>query len=116
MKKLKVTSKTIFLSISVPVQVGQIKLDSVYQVSIYRAKESNGLLYDIDDVDYQNVTYMGMEVEGYKGFGKLREFHKELGIDIDNEIRKEASEKLDPQELEKWINDNYKDSFGELRY
>jgi hypothetical protein len=114
MKNFKVTSKTIFLSISVPVQVGQIKLDNVYQLSIYRAKESNNLLYDIDNIDYQNVTYMGMKVDGYKGFGKLREFHKELGIDIDNEIRKAASEKFDPQELEKWINDNYKDSFEEL--
>ena len=114
MKKIKITNKTIFLSISVPVQVGQIKLENIYQLSIYRGKGGNGLLYDIDDVDYQNVTYMGMEVDGYKGFGKLREFHKELGIDIDNEIRKAASEKFDPQELEKWINDNYKDSFKEL--
>ena len=114
MKNFKVTNKTIFLSISVPVQVGQIKLNNIYQLSIYRAKESNGLLYDIDDVDYQNVTYMGMKVDGYSGFGKLREFHKELGIDIDNEIKKAASEKFDPQELEKWINDNYKDSFEEL--
>jgi hypothetical protein len=115
MKNFKVTSKTIFLSISVPVQVGQIKLDNIYQLSIYRAKESNGLLYDIDNIDYKDVTYMGMKVDGYSGFGKLREFHKELGIDIDNEITKAASEKLDPQELEKFINDNYKDSFEELR-
>ena len=27
--------------------------------------------YDIDDIDYQNVTYMGMEIDGYKGFSKL---------------------------------------------
>ena len=114
MKNFKVVGKTIFLNISVPVQVGQIKLNNVYQLSIYKSKEINSLLYDIDDVDYKDVTYMGMEVDGYKGFEKLRHFHKELGIDIDNEIRKAASEKFDPQELEKFVNDNYKDSFNEL--
>jgi hypothetical protein len=114
MKNFKVTSKTIYLNISVPVTVGQIKLDNIYSLSIYKGLTDNKIHYDIDDIDYQNVTYMGMEVGGYKGFGKLREFHKELGIDIDNEIRKVASEKLDPQELEKFVNDNYKDSFKEL--
>lgn len=116
MKKFKVTSKTIFLNISVPVEIGQIKLDHIYQLSIYKAKEEGKILYDIDDVDYQNVTYMGMEVDsGYKGFSKLREFHKELGIDLDKLVREKASKQLTPDELERWIIDNYKDSFGELR-
>jgi hypothetical protein len=115
MTNFKVLSKTIFLNISVPVQVGPIRLNNIYQVSVYKSKEIGKILYDIDDVDYQNVTYWEMKVDGYNGFDKLRKFHKELGIDIDSEIRKEASEKFDPQELEKWIMDNYKDSFEELK-
>lgn len=115
MKKFKVVGKTIFLNIAVPVEVGQIKLDHVYQISVYKAKEEGKILYDIDDMDNQNVTYMGMKVEGYQGFKKLREFHKELGIDLDKIIIEKASNKLTPDELEKWLNDNYKDSFGELR-
>jgi hypothetical protein len=115
MTNFKVTGKTIFLNISVPVQVGPIRLNNIYQVSVYKSKEIGKILYDIDDIDYQNVTYMEMKVDGYNGFDKLRKFHKELGIDIDSEIRKEASEKFDPQELEKWITDNYKDSFEELK-
>jgi hypothetical protein len=107
MTNFKVEQQTLLVNLSVPVQVGQIKLDNIYQVSVYRSKTLNKIAFDIDDIDYQNVTYMGMEVDGYKGFEKLRAFHKELGIDIDNEIRKVASEKLDPQELEKWINDTY---------
>jgi hypothetical protein len=57
---------------------------------------------------------MGMKVEGYQGFRKLREFHKELGIDLDQLVREEASKQLTPDELEKFVNDNYKDSFKEL--
>jgi hypothetical protein len=114
MKNFKVTSKTILVGIAVPVEVGQIKLDNIYQISIYKGSTDNKMHYDIDDIDYQNVTYMGMEIDGYKGFGKLREFHKELGIDIDNEIKKVSSDQFDPQELEKFVNDNYKDSFKEL--
>jgi hypothetical protein len=114
MKNFKVVGKTIFLNISVPVEIGQIKLDHIYQISVYRAKEKGKVLYDIDDVDYQNISYMGMKVEGYQGFRKLREFHKELGIDLDQLVREEASKQLTPDELEKFVNDNYKDSFKEL--
>jgi hypothetical protein len=115
MKNFKITGKTIFLNVSVPVEIGQIKLDSVYQISVYRAKEKGKVLYDIDDVDYQNVFYMGMKVEGYQGFRKLREFHWGLGIDLDELVREEASKQLTPDELERWLNDTYKDSFVELR-
>jgi hypothetical protein len=115
MKNFKVTGKTIFLNISVPVEIGQIKLDNTYQISVYRAKEKGKILYDIDDIDYQNVFYMGMKVEGYQGFKNLREFHSGLGIDLDKLVREEASKQLTPDELERWLNDNYKDSFGEIK-
>ena len=114
MKNFKVTSQTILIGIAVPVEVGQIKLDNIYQISVYKGGDDNKMHYDIDDMDYQNVTYMGMEIDGYKGFSKLKEFHKELGIDLSDLINKAASEKLNSQELEKWINDNYKDSFKEV--
>ena len=114
MKNFKVTSQTILIGIAVPVEVGQIKLDNIYQISVYKGGDDNKMHYDIDDIDYQNVTYMGMEIDGYKGFNKLKDFHTELGIDIDKLITVAASEKLDPQELEKWINDNFKDSFKEV--
>ena len=114
MNNFKVTSKTILVGIAVPIEVGQIKLDNIYYISIYKGITDNKMHYDIDDIDYQNVTYMGMEIDGYKGFSKLKEFHKELGIDLSDLINKAASEKLDPQDLEKWVNDNFKESFKEL--
>jgi hypothetical protein len=114
MKNFKVTSKTILVGIVIPVEVGQIKLDNVYQLSIYKGIADKLMHYDIDDIDYQNVTYMGMEIDGYKGFAKLKEFHKELGIDLSDLITKAASDKLNPQDLEKWVDDFYKDSFKEL--
>jgi len=115
MKNFKVLSKTIFVQIAVPVEIGQIKLDNVYQLSIYQSKEEGKILYDIDDIDYQNVTYMGMEIDGYKGFQKLKDFHKELGIDLYDVINKEASTKFKPEDLGKWVNDNFKDSFNEVK-
>ena len=112
MKNFKVLSKTIFVSISVPVTVGQIKLNNIYQLSIYKGLNDNKIHYDIDDIDYQDVTYMGMEIDGFKGFNRLREFHKGLGIDIDKEIEKVSSEKLSPNELDEWIEENFRDSFN----
>ena len=113
MKNFRVESKRILVGIAVPVEIGQIKLDVVYQLCIFPSKVLGKLEYDMDLMDYENVTYMGMEVEGYKGFNKLKDFHLELGIDL-NKLLNEASEKLDPQDLEKWVNDNFKDSFKEL--
>ena len=55
---------------------------------------------------------MGMEIDGFKGFNRLREFHKGLGIDIDKEIEKVSSEKLSPNELDEWIEENFRDSFN----
>jgi len=114
MKNFKVVGKTIFVNILVPVEIGQIKLDAVYQVSLYQSKKEGEILYDIDDIDYQNITYMGMEVDGYNGYSKLKEFHKELGIDLNDIINKEASSKFSPEDLEKWVNKTYKNTFSEV--
>jgi hypothetical protein len=111
MKNFKVVSKNMFVQIAVPVEIGQIKLDIVYQLCIYPSKIKGKLEFESDLMDYENVIYMGMEIDGYKGFRKLKEFHTELGIDLDKLITVAASEKLDPQELEKWVNDNFKDKF-----
>ena len=55
MKNFKVLSKTIFVSISVPVTVGQIKLNNIYQLSIYKGLNDNKIHYDIDDIDRKST-------------------------------------------------------------
>jgi hypothetical protein len=103
--KFTVLSKTLMVQLGIPVEVGQVKTVSVLQLSIYHS-EGNGLEFDIDDIDYRGTTYMGMAVDGYHGFKKLREFHKEMGIDIDLLINQEVTRICPPEMISKWIEEN----------
>ena len=43
-------------------------------------------------MDYEDVTYLGMPIEGYKGVNKLRTQLKEWGINFDEMIEKAVEE------------------------
>lgn len=104
--EIRVLSKTLMVQLGVPVEVGPIKLTNVFQVSIYHSS-SNGIEFDIDDYDYQDITYMGMKVDSdYKSFNKFKDFHKEMGIDLVKLITDESARILSPEMMTKWVEDN----------
>ena len=83
MKNLvKVKSVSFMVSFNLDLEVGQVKATAVTQAFIYINNEGK-LDGDFDLADYENITYMDMPIEGYAGFKKLKEFHTNLGIDID---------------------------------
>jgi hypothetical protein len=94
MKKIKVVSKTLMVNLEFPIEVGQVKMTAVCQAFVYKDKESGKMLGDFDFSDYRNTTYMDMPVDGYNGVKKLKEFHKELGIDLDILINKEFNKTM----------------------
>jgi hypothetical protein len=107
---IEIQNKTMYVNAAIPVEVGQIKLKNILMISVYRSKTLDKICFDIDDNHYEDVTYMGMELEDkYKSFNKLREFHKELGIDIDKLISNETDRLVPYDELVKWIEENFKD-------
>jgi hypothetical protein len=87
--KVKITHKTLLVNLEFPLEVGQVKMNAEGQAFIYKDKKSNELTGDFDFMDYKNTTYMGMPIDGYKGMQKLREFHTELGIDLQKLINEE---------------------------
>jgi hypothetical protein len=86
MVKIKVTQKTLMVNLEFPIEVGQVKLTAVCQAFISQDKDTGELEGDFDFMDYNDITYMGMPVDGYKGIVKLKEFHKDLGIDLEKLI------------------------------
>jgi hypothetical protein len=100
--KVKVTHKTLMMSLEFPLEVGQVKMDAECQVFVYKDRESGYLTGDFDFMDYKNTTYMGMAIDGYKGMQKLRDFHTELGIDL---------QKLINDEFYKIINEEFQADF-----
>jgi len=87
--RVKITHKTLMVNLEFPIEVGQVKLNAISQAFIYKNKESGELEGDFDFSDYNNITYMGMPVDGFTGMTKLKTFHKELGINLDILINKE---------------------------
>lgn len=58
---------------------------------IYEGDEGE-ILNDFELIDYEDITYLGMPIEGYKGVNKLRTQLKEWGINFDEMVAKEVEE------------------------
>jgi hypothetical protein len=80
--KVKITHKTLMVNLEFPLEVGQVKMNAECQAFVYKDRESGELTGDFEFTDYKNTTYMGMPIDGYGGMQKLRTFHAELGIDL----------------------------------
>jgi hypothetical protein len=96
MTRIKVTQKTLMVNLEFPIEVGQVKLTAECQVFI--SKEDSGELdADFNLLDYNNITYMGMPVDGYKGWQKIKDFHSELGIDLQQLVHNEYDKVIDKE-------------------
>jgi len=86
---IKITNKSVLVNFEFPITVGQVKLDAVCQVNIYKAYKDNKISADFEFMDQINETYMDMPVEGFGAWKKLREFHTGFGIDLCALVTKE---------------------------
>jgi len=108
MKNLKVVNKSLFVNVVIPVEVGHVKCEVENQIIYYFDKEDK-LIYEIEVLDYNNVTYMGISVEGNDGFKKLREFYEDLGIDLNDLIKKEVSKFITLENCKELLKSSIKD-------
>lgn len=90
---MKIKSQTLMVNISnnVVFEKAGISLKAIHQVIIYEGDEGE-ISNDFELMDYENVTYLGMPVEGYKGVDKLRTQLKGWGVDFDEMIEKAVEE------------------------
>ncbi len=99
---IKVTHKGMMINFEFPIEVGQVKLDAICQVYVYKDKESGLLQGDFEFMDQDNETYMGMPVDGYKAWNKLKDHHLEFGVDL---------QKLTADEFNKVVTDKFQKEF-----
>lgn len=83
---MKLTHQSFMLNIEEAVQVGELKATLVAQVM--GSKD----LFDIEFMDITDITYMGIEINGWQNYKKFKEFHKEMGIDFDAHLNKKFDE------------------------
>ena len=78
----KITDKSLMLSISVPVQVGTLTATVETQVCAYRKKSDLSIEFDSDIVDFTDIEFMGLQIEGRDHWNKFKTFHLGMGVDI----------------------------------
>ena len=102
---MKITGKTLMLTIEHNVQVGHngaIEATLVHQAFVYRSEKTKNIECDLDFADVINVKFMGISIEeGYDGFKKFKAGMITLGIDVDKIFDSKASQLITDEEMEK---------------
>ena len=100
--QVKITNKLLMVNFEFPIEVGQVKLDAIGQVYVYKSSTSNQLAGDFEFMDQDNETYMGMPIKGYEAWKKLKTFHLEFGVDL---------QKLINDEFDKVVTEDFQKEF-----
>ena len=95
---MKLESKSFMLMLTENVKVGELEATLVAQVM------GDKDAFDIEFCDTINISYMGIELNGYQNYKKFREFHKEMGIDFDAHLNKKFDEIFTKDVVKKFVN------------
>ena len=83
---MNIQSKTLFVKVTEPIQIGELKLTIEAQVWVVIKDNGVMVIDDIEETDYTDITYMNIPIDGYDNWKKFREFHKGMGIDFEKLI------------------------------
>jgi hypothetical protein len=94
------------------IKIGSIGVNVNTPCEIYKCKKTKSIRVDnIDGWDISSIDYNGIHINNYQNIKKFIEFHKEMGIDINEEVRKSDDElisenltKIVPKEIINFIN------------
>lgn len=101
---MKITSQVLFTTVSNSLILGNkaVTLDVIHQISIYRDNEGE-IIADVELIDYGNVTFMGLPIEGYKAINKLKNQLLEWGINFDDVVYQECGGIINEEFIDKQI-------------
>jgi hypothetical protein len=88
---MKLTSKSIIYNFEHEVTIGDLSTTLV--AHLYASDDS----FEIEFIDNLNITYRGIEINGYQNWKKFRDFHMGMGINYD-EILSAEFEKVFTEE------------------
>ncbi len=87
---MKVIQTLLMVMVEVPVQVGELKC--ICEIQTCKSLNGENEEVDIDMADINEVTYMGVPIQGYANFKKFKQFHLEMGIDWDKALAQKIEE------------------------
>jgi hypothetical protein len=96
---MKNVSKMLFVNTSNDIVCGDgsFKATVIHQLIVTEG-EGNEINVDVEFLDIENITFMGMPIKGYNDYSKFKEKMLGMGIDID-EMVDEACVGIIPNEL-----------------
>ena len=101
MSEIKLTSKRLYLEYEFPVQVGELEATLTAMVTV---EEHDGIrTHDCEFIDVENISYMGVSIEGYDNWRKFKAFHNNIGIDFDIALDKEFAKVMTKTKLDKLV-------------
>jgi hypothetical protein len=101
---MKITSSTLMLTVENNIEVGPLSLTAIHMLNIYRNKEGK-LDYDMDFCNRENIIFAGMKLDNsYSNWRKFVNFHKEMGIDFDQQIDDKVKEIMTDDKVMEFIN------------
>ena len=86
---MRLVAKSFLLHLEEEITLGELKLTLLAQVM--GTKDA----FDIEHTDNFNISYMGIEINGWQDWKKFRDFHKGMGIDFDKAIQSEFEKIFD---------------------
>jgi hypothetical protein len=95
---MKLTSKSFMLTLSEEITIGELK--ATMSAMVMGTKEG----FDIEFSDFYDITYMGIEINGWQNWKKFKEFHKEMGIDYQAIIDTKFEEIFNVASVKKFVN------------
>jgi hypothetical protein len=101
---LKIKNKYLNLMVSFPVEIGELNVVCETQVWVYKNKDGTHTV-DADFIDIEDITYMGIPINGYQNWNKFKAFHLEMGIDFDKIIHEKYRETVTKEAINELVKD-----------
>ena len=102
MAEIKLTSKRLYLEYSFPVQTGELKATLMAMVMV-SVQDDGTKVHECEFMDVENISYMGVAIEGYDNWRKFKIFHNSMGIDFDKALDKEFAKVITDEKLSQLV-------------
>jgi hypothetical protein len=90
------------------VTVGDVKATLDMSLVVWKDDSDEEVQFETEFTDVTNITYRGMEIEGYGKWTKFKEFHMEMGIDYEALIQAEYDKVVTDEVVNKLVKETSK--------
>ncbi len=99
-----IQNTSIFLTLNVPFSIECLTGISVVQMIVW-VNEEGKKQYELEDMEYTDMVYMGRKLNSYKEVREFLEYHKNLGINLEEQIETSVAESFNEKIVARILKD-----------